>query len=339
MKRHLALKFLILGFVCLSGGFAGGLLIGENNQNLEPVPDGEIRDSADHTGYKFVNPLLDCDLGPKFISQGSIYPFPDALNKTIDGEHNAGHISKASVYFRDLDNGAHFSINEGLTFKPASLLKVPLAMLIMHEADKNPALLQQQVTYTGEGEDFSQHFPPEQAPIKGATYTISQLMDYMVLYSDNGATMALFKVVQSEYFDEIFKMLGIPVTQDDVNGNFISVKQYSTFLRILFNASYDSADSSEQILKAMSQTTFTQGLRAGVPNNVVVSHKFGEAVDPDTKEDELHDCGIIYYPNKPYLLCVSVRGNDYDDMAATIAAISQTTYQEVDSFVKQSVKK
>jgi hypothetical protein len=47
--------------------------------------------------------------------------------------------------------------------------------------------------------------------------------------------------------------------------------------------------------------------------------------------NQLHDCGIIYYPGNPYLLCVMTRGTDWSALEKTIQTISAMTYKEVDS--------
>jgi hypothetical protein len=46
---------------------------------------------------------------------------------------------------------------------------------------------------------------------------------------------------------------------------------------------------------------------------------------------QLHDCGIVYYPHKPYLLCVMTRGKSSDDNSKMIAEISKLVYREVDT--------
>lgn len=60
----------------------------------------------------------------------------------------------------------------------------------------------------------------------------------------------------------------------------LSVVEYSTFFRVLFNASYLSQASSEKALGYLAQSTFTAGLRAGVPAQVQIAHKFGGKARP-----------------------------------------------------------
>ncbi len=75
---------------------------------------------------------------------------------------------------------------------------------------------------------------------------------------------------------------------------------------------------------------------AGVPSTVDVAHKFGErttlASDTESTETkQLHDCGIVYFPENPYLLCVMTRGTDFKVLEGIISDISRMVYEEVDS--------
>jgi hypothetical protein len=77
---------------------------------------------------------------------------------------------------------------------------------------------------------------------------------------------------------------------------------------------------------------YKDGLIAGVPSNITISHKFGERELTDEKGNvvnQLHDCGIVYYPEHPYLLCIMTRGKNIDNLSRSISAISKIVYQEV----------
>jgi beta-lactamase class A len=87
---------------------------------------------------------------------------------------------------------------------------------------------------------------------------------------------------------------------------------------------------SEKALSILSLSQYFQGLVAGVPNNIKIAHKFGERKFNNTGETQLHDCGIIYAPKTPYLLCVMTKTNNNIDSASNvIKKISQTVYQKI----------
>jgi hypothetical protein len=43
----------------------------------------------------------------------------------------------------------------------------------------------------------------------------------------------------------------------------------------------------------------------------------------------MHDCGIVYAKNQPYVLCVMSRGKSFADLSDAIALISKTVYDEM----------
>jgi beta-lactamase class A len=97
--------------------------------------------------------------------------------------------------------------------------------------------------------------------------------------------------------------------------------------RILFNASYLTQAASEQALELLTRSEFRAGLVAGVPAGTVVAHKFGERIDGGVAK--LHDCGIVYHPARPYLLCVMTEGDRFEPLASLIAETSRIAYDQV----------
>ena len=77
----------------------------------------------------------------------------------------------------------------------------------------------------------------------------------------------------------------------------------------------------------MSQTDFEKGIKAGVPENIKVAHKFSERRLGDLAQ--LHDCGIIYKQGRPYLLCVMTRGKNFEDLETLIGDVSREVWDEM----------
>ena len=98
----------------------------------------------------------------------------------------------------------------------------------------------------------------------------------------------------------------------------------------MYNSSFLNSDNSEKLLEILSESSFQNGLRQGVPENIKIAHKFGEReITLDKKQ--LHDCGVIYYPSNPYLLCVMTQGKDYKELERILGHISKEVYEEFDS--------
>jgi hypothetical protein len=77
----------------------------------------------------------------------------------------------------------------------------------------------------------------------------------------------------------------------------------------------------------MTRSTFKDGLVAGVPEGTIVAQKFGER-SLETGQ-QLHNCGIVYVPSQPYLLCVMTQGTNVASLRSVIRDISAITYRAV----------
>ncbi|MDO9289910.1 MAG: serine hydrolase, partial [Thermodesulfovibrionales bacterium] len=230
-------------------------------------------------------------------------------------------------------NGPFFGINDNEEFSPASLLKVPILITYLKLAETDPQLLGKKIR-NDKRDDSNKGtaIPPSKAIEKGKTYTIEELLYMMIVYSDNNAHDLALANIDARLFNMPFIELGIEIPGVRKQEDFMSVKAYASFFRVLFNASYLSREMSEKALGYLTLVEFRKGLVAGVPSNVAVAHKFGERrLIGDNKDiKELHDCGIIYYPNHPYLLCVMTRGSDFGDLIDNVKDISYRVYEEVD---------
>ena len=322
---------LLVGLVCLVLGAAGGLWGRDQWERFLPATsafsgDGEVRQNS--SSFKYINPLLECDLGQETIGGERTKPSRARLVQLIDEVKGRGAASLVSVYYRDLNNGPWMGIGERERFAPASLLKVPLVMSYYKRAESDPSLLAQTITLGPAREHMPQYFKPSDSMEIGKEYTVEELAERALRYSDNDAAGALVDAVPTDPLRGLFDALHIePI---GMGQDVITVKDYAAFFRVLFNSSYLDNEPSERLLRTLTETSFNKGLTALLPQGVSVAHKFGERSDYGVgMEKQLHDCGIIYIPNHPYLLCVMTRGEDMDRMAGVIADISKTVYDEV----------
>ena len=288
-------------------------------------------------GYDFINPLLVCN-----INNSNAYSQNNFLSKEIqsiiDANTNDGNISKASVYFTDLATGAWANVYGTAQFYPSSLGKIPLMIAYYQESESDPSILTKELVYPVGSTDLNQmqDIAPPRAIVPGESYTVEQLIEYMIKYSDNNATALLDANINPDTLSRVYGDLGIP-SEENVNlanADFITAHQISTMFRVLYNGTYLSRDGSEKALQLLSQASFTQGLVAGVASSTVVSHKLGlVGIAPNnvTTEHELHDCGIIYAKD-PYLMCVMTRGTaPLPKLEEIVAQISKVAYSSVES--------
>jgi hypothetical protein len=81
---------------------------------------------------------------------------------------------------------------------------------------------------------------------------------------------------------------------------------------------------SEKALQLMANSAFVKGIKAGIPDSIPVSHKYGESL---SAKKQLHDCGIVHYPQYPYIICIMTEGDDMDSLSSTLQEISSHIYK------------
>jgi beta-lactamase class A len=296
-----------------------------------------IREStfASSSPYRFIDPLLACGISNKKMLT-EFMPLKNKINNLIAEKIKDKKASVISVYF-DTRDGNWLSINPTEKYSPASLLKVPTAIAFFKEAEENPKLLSKKIAYSG-AYDYNQfeYFKPPEKLVPGQSYTIEDLIGRMLGHSDNNAYFLLVENIDIKILTEVYSDLGIviPASLDSGQADFITIKQYANFFRVLHNASYLGRDMSEKALSLLSKDNLPQGIASGIPKDIPIAEKFGErnfssqAMDPYS-EKELHDCGIIYYPGHPYLLCVMTKGTSYINLAGVISDTSKLVYDYI----------
>jgi beta-lactamase class A len=285
----------------------------------------QLRESSSE--YKFIKPLLLTNIvreSPQFAG------LKEKITSYVAAATGRGEATDISVYFHDLSSGRWTGVNETQLYDPSSMLKVGVMMGYLKSASANPDVLTRHFTYKPEV-DLGQHYPPP-ANLPAGSYTTKQLLERMIIDSDNVPLSILFSSGRQSLVD-VLRNLEIPPPASDAPLDFMSPQLYSKMLRTLYNSTYLPRGLSEYALQLLSLTTFKAGLVAGVPKDVVVAHKFGEHTTTDSVgtvlSHQLHDCGIVYYPAQPYLLCVMTRGQDFSALEKVISDISRLTYQDI----------
>jgi beta-lactamase class A len=241
-----------------------------------------------------------------------------------------GLADSVSVYMRDMNSGQWSGMNEDALYTPSSMLKVIAMMAALKLAEHDPTILSEKLHYYKSLPGSKDYFDSNDKA-KIGTYTLQELIGYMIKYSDNDAFNAIVsdKKINAS-FVQAYSLFRLP--PDALAGNavdFMSPKSFASIFRVLYNSSFFEWNLSEQILDLLSQTTFTQGIVGGLPPGTLVAHKFGE------NTDELHDCGIVYYPGHPYLLCVMTRGKDIARLESIIQNVSRLSWEVAGQFNPQ----
>lgn len=270
---------------------------------------------------------------PVVISKVPYASLKQRLTDYVEQKKTDGVLIDAGIYFRDLESGPHFGVNEYANYAAASLLKLPLVVQYLMLAEEDPGLLKLQlVVPPGMDPLYNVIYRPSETLIPGSAHSVDDLLHRTMAYSDNVSFMMLRQYLIDRYGSESFilesyRQLGLVpevVDRDPV----ISVSRYASMFKLIHSASVLSANMSEKLVLIMAEPGFDVGLVRGVPKTVPVAHKFGEMARDDVVQ--LHDCGIVYFPDNPYVLCVMTRGHTHHDLEKIIGEISGMVYAEVD---------
>lgn len=273
--------------------------------------------------YNFISPLLDCKEASVLQNSKNIDIEP-SLNKLIENKLRNSGVNHVSIYFRDLNNGYRFGINEKESFTPASLTKVPTMIAVLKRSESENGFLEQSVKFSLPKFDYNVHYKPKLEIESNKVYTIRQLLDYMIKYSDNNSTQILRNILWKDRFSNTYWDLWVISNQSSE----IQVLDYASFFRILFNASYLNKENSEYALNLLTQVDFRNWLVSGLPPSIKISHKFWE-YSLNGNEKQIHDCWIVYYPDHPYLICVMTRGNNYDNLEKILSEVSRLVFENI----------
>ena len=277
---------------------------------------------------KYINPILytetDKNEYPEYAT------LEKKINEYIASTTSQGNANKVSIYFKDLNSTGWTGVNEDEKFNPGSMLKVAVLIGYLKQAEIDPSVMSKKLLYTMTI-DPGQYYKPTNQLTTGS-YTVEQLISAMILQSDNEATKVLVEN-NHDLYAQAENELRLPKAIDNPNVvDFMSPKQYSSLFRVLYNSTYLSRSVSDQVLRLLSGTVFDKGLVAGLPKGTVVAHKFGEhteTLNGEVTSRELHDCGIVYFPEKPYFVCVMTKGMDFSKLESVISGASKLIYDTV----------
>jgi len=279
--------------------------------------------------YTLINPTR-CDEEERFSNPE--YESTRIAVETFIQKQKAAGLTEASVSFRDLRNGPSFLVDSGTGFYAMSLFKLPILFRFLKDAENDPNLLNQVITVSVDKSEVNQNFPMNETLMNGQDYSIRDILRRMTIYSDNNSRTALLSYYEekhpgTELIISTLEELGIVDSKNFDDQRLISLRSVTSLFRILYNSSFLRQDMSQLALDWMTESTYDTGLAKPIPESIAVANKFGLLNTAELKQ--LHDCGIIYYPDHPYSMCIMTSGASLEVLEQTISGISDIVYQEV----------
>ncbi len=237
-----------------------------------------------------------------------------------------------SLSFHDLGGQKEISVEPERSWIPASTIKSYVLLeafrqkkLGLIDFDQTVAINAQNVVPTElETDEFLRLR-------EGTQVTIKQLVESMIIQSDNTAYNTLLDILDRRNVNATLRNLGLTesvigeklnldegqFTQDlQVSGrqpNTTTVKDLATFFDLLGT---NKLDNSEEMLSILKRQKINNMIPALLPSDVAVAHKTGDWAPI------YHDGGIIYKPSEPFVFVAFTNSNN----PSVIAALARVAY-------------
>lgn len=319
MKRFI--PFFLTALIAASVGY-GAVYLRPSLTLISPICVGK---------FPHIRPDFNCDEYTE--SNGILTNLRSTIAEKARQFELNGDAKRVSVWVRDLSTLQWMGVREKEEFVPASLFKVPVMIAVYKYAEIQPEVLKQVVTFQPSTiVPEVDKVAPELRLIAGSSYTIEALVEQMIRFSDNEAYEILVRLLSPDFLTNVYSDLGIVIsTNDNERSDLVTARSYANIFRILYQGSYLTPEYSEKALTVLSHVDHKDGVRASIPDSVDVAHKYGIRKEVDAKGNtvslKLHDCGIVYLPDHPYLYCILTDGVDEVRLNSVIAALSKDVYR------------
>jgi len=257
---------------------------------------------------------------------------PDDWKSLADAvQRRAKHFNGAVGYvIKDMRTGAVTSSKDNHPFLSASLIKLPILCAAFQAVEDGKMSLSAPVTLEKAdrrgGSGVLKNVP------LGSVYTNRELLELMIVHSDNTAAELLIRQLGYDYIRETFTRFGLQETQIHPEGfklssrrvvsdNITSPRDMARLLEKIYRGTLISPQASEQMLDILKRQKMRDRLPRYMPAGWTIAHKTG------LLRKACHDVGIVFSPKGEYMICV-LTGQDvnYKYAKQFIASVGRITF-------------
>lgn len=197
---------------------------------------------------------------------------------------------------QDLQTGRRLVVGGDQVFHPASTIKVPLVMYLYELAAAGKIDLEERLTYLPEDHEGGTGILQSRGP--GGQYTLRELADYTIRYSDNVAKNMLTRRLGWDAITAYCAALG---AGDAWNLRRTRAEEALGYLAELYARRDEPLFGL--LIDQMQRTVFAPRLGAGFPPEVPVAHKIGTQ-----SQGQFHDVALVLLPGRPFAMAGFSRG-------------------------------
>ncbi len=255
------------------------------------------------------------------ISWEQTYIIEGDMNVRKEMENKLADITQAysgiyGVYVYEIKNNIRWGINESRQFQAASLIKLPVMVLLYKEAEEGNIDLE--AKYILKDEDKLSGAGSLQTKPAGSEFSYRELTKLMGKESDNTAYNIVKNMLGDEAINEFLQKTGM--TNTSLEQNLTTPQDIGILLNKLYEGKLVSVKSRDELLEYLTNTNFEDWLVNGVPEKVVVAHKFGR------ETHVINDAGLVLAPN-PYVVVIMSDGIVESEADEAIVELSRFIYE------------
>jgi beta-lactamase class A len=223
--------------------------------------------------------------------------------------------ASTAVVVKDLQTGQGASINADRSFYPASLFKLFVMHEVFHQSSQGLLSLSKELQITPYYDSFG--LGPRRTKLC-QRLTINEAMQAMMSTSDNAAAILLQDLVGSGNIDRSLVSLGMKSSRYLPEELTTSAGDVALLLEGIGRNLTVSRPASLDMIRLLVQEEFDNGLRAGLPQGVLLAHKTGNW------GASIHDAGLVFAPKGTYVFVVLTEAAN---AAFLTRELSRTVYE------------
>ncbi|KAB2954128.1 serine hydrolase [Heliorestis acidaminivorans] len=230
------------------------------------------------------------------------------------------------LYVEDLTTGNKLEINADKSFPAASVIKVPLVLFLYSLALDDRVDLDEKIVFEEKDREAGTGILKTQAV--GSSYTLRQLAQYTIEYSDNSATNMIMRRVGRENFYFFLRLMGAEIIPlGPGKGNIMCARDAGLYLKGVMVLRELHPEYGQEILQHLLNSKFEDRIPAGVPQGVQVANKIG------TQVNVINDAAIVLLEGRPYILAVLTSHIHEQEAVGAIAQISRLIFEHHRQYV------
>lgn len=215
---------------------------------------------------------------------------PTATDILLEIYETVSSYADVSVYFTDVEEEYWFGIGEENRYHTASTIKpVYCQYLLSAGIDPVSEVTLQQVSRPSSTGKLS-------ADNIGTTFTVDELIEYSLRYSDNQAYRLLYEAFGIEGYNKYVKAFGEGglFLDEEYEWSRVTPQKLS---RVMLEM-YRYGEKNSILIEHLKNATFNAQIAAGT--GYEVAHKYGS----NGGTDGYHDTAIVYAPERAYVLTI-----------------------------------